>query len=154
MRKILVVVVVGSLLLFGASYAHSEGWLATAKDVDFVAKVDVSNLKASTEWYVDKIGLVRNARFDAPTWRQLDLPGKPGVSIGLNLNAKGVGSGGATATFVVADIEKERQALISKGVNVTPISNVGDGVCLAFFKDPDGNQLGLRKNGCKLAAGK
>jgi len=33
-----------------------------------------------------------------------------------------------------------------KGVNVEPIEEPGDGVRLARFKDPDGNELMLRQN--------
>ncbi|AOJ05052.1 hypothetical protein WS70_25335 [Burkholderia mayonis] len=49
-------------------------------------------------------------------------------------------------TFVVNDIDGARQQLIENKVPVDNISDVGDGVKLCFFKDPDGNLLGLRQN--------
>jgi len=40
--------------------------------------------------------------------------------------------------LVVADIRQARQALLDRGVEVRPVSNVG-GVLFAEFRDPDGN---------------
>jgi lactoylglutathione lyase len=112
-----------------------------------VAKVDVSNLAASQKWYQNKLGLQHDPRFDAPTWRQLNFPGIARVAVGLNLNAGGIGTGGAVTTLVVADIVASRNELIGRKVDVSKIQDVGQGVQLAFFKDPDGNSLGLRQNG-------
>jgi predicted enzyme related to lactoylglutathione lyase len=150
MKRNVVAIGVFCSIVFVASGLQAAGWLATAKDVNFVAKVNVSNLAASSEWYAKKLGLVHDPKFDTPNWQQLNLPGRKGVAIGLNLDAAKVGTGGATATFVVKDIEKEQKALIKKGVNVGVVMPVGEGVCLAFFADPDGNELGLRQNGCKI----
>jgi len=41
--------------------------------------------------------------------------------------------------LVVADIETARTDLISRGVDVSPVEEVGDGVKYAGFEDPDGN---------------
>lgn len=49
---------------------------------------------------------------------------KPGSVHGLHL--------------VVADIEEARQALVDRGIDVAPITNMG-GVLFAAFADPDGN---------------
>jgi predicted enzyme related to lactoylglutathione lyase len=153
MRKIIIPIGIVLLLVAGASTLRAaEGWLASVEDVGFVTKINVKSLDASTKWYVEKVGLIPDPTFDTPSWRQLYLPKHKDIQIGLNLNPKGVGTGGATLTFVVQDIEKERQALIKKGVTVSKVTDVGHGVLLAFFKDPDGNQLGLRQNGPKAAA--
>jgi len=112
----------------------------------FVAKVDVSDLDVSTSWYEGKLGLILDERYNTPTWRQFNLPGVPLAAIGCNLNPAGVGSGGAVSTFVVLDIVTARTGLIAQGVAVGPIIDVGHGVLLCFFKDPDGNALGLRQN--------
>jgi glyoxylase I family protein len=112
----------------------------------FVAKVDVSDLNASTDWYQGKLGLMLDERYSTPTWRQFTLPDLPSTAIGCNLNAGGVGSGGAVSTFVVVDIETARNNLLAQGIDVGAIVDVGDGVLLCFFKDPDGNALGLRQN--------
>lgn len=155
MRRILIAAGVIILVFFGASRSQTQQaqktWLPIGAGVGFVAKVDVSNLDASTNWYRDKLGLVPDPRFNAPSWRQLKIPGLGcDVAIGLNLNPGKLGTAGATATFVVKDIVKEQKRLTSLGVNIGPVTPVGEGVCLAFFTDPDGNQLGLRQNKCPL----
>lgn len=111
-----------------------------------VAKVSVRDLAASTQWYAEKLGLQHDARFDTPNWAQLNCPGIPHVAIGLWGDPNRVGSGGAVVTFFVDDIAVARKTLLDRGVNVGPAMDVGQGVKLAFFSDPDGNSLGLRQN--------
>jgi len=110
-----------------------------------VAKVDVADMEASVEWYASKLDLIPDPRYIGPTWRQCNLPNIQQAAIGLNYNPTGIGTGGAVTTFVVVDIEQACQELITRGVVVGPITPVGEGVLLAFFRDPDGNQLGLRQ---------
>jgi lactoylglutathione lyase len=74
------------------------------------------------------------------------MPGLKQVAIGL-YQGTGVGTGKAVATFVVKDINEAVQILAAKGVQASKPVNVGQGVLLSFFADPDGNQLGLRQNG-------
>lgn len=112
----------------------------------FVAKVDVSDLDKSTTWYADKLGLIPAQVYSTPTWRQLDMPDISSVAIGLNLNPQGVGACAAVSTFLVDNIENARNNLINEGVDVGGIEDVGDGVKLCFFKDPDSNPLCLRQN--------
>jgi lactoylglutathione lyase len=112
-----------------------------------VAKVDVSNLNSSIAWYQEKLGLVHDPQFDVPGWwAQLNITEVPQTAVGLNMNPNGVGTGGGATTFVVEDIKSARNALIAKGVAVGEITQVPPGVSLASFKDPDGNNLGLRQN--------
>jgi lactoylglutathione lyase len=110
-----------------------------------VAKVNVSDIEKSTNWYVQNLGLELDGRYSTSTWSQLNL-GMPGVAIGLNLDPTHIGTGGAVTTFVVENIAQTRAKLISEGIDVGPIMNVGEGVQLAFFFDPDRNSLGLRQN--------
>jgi catechol 2,3-dioxygenase-like lactoylglutathione lyase family enzyme len=49
------------------------------------------------------------------------------------------------AAFEVADIEAEVADLRSKGVEVEGVITLPDGVRRAFFKDPDGNIIGMRQ---------
>lgn len=122
-----------------------------------VSKVDVADVETSAQWYETKLGLVRDPRFDVPEWwAQLNIPNVPRTAIGLNRDPHGTtttgtgGSGGTgrgqVTTFVVEDIEAAREALIRNGVDVAPISTVPHDVRLAFFKDHDGNDYGLRQN--------
>jgi len=112
-----------------------------------VAKVDVSNMEQSVAWYTSKLDLEVDPRFTTiPTWRQLNMPGLERVAVGLNQSAH-VGTGGANSTFVVSDINEAVKLLRERGVEVSDPQNVGEGVWLSFFADPDGNNLGLRQNG-------
>ena len=110
----------------------------------FVAKLDVSNLQASAAFYT-ALGLEHDPRFDTPTWMQFNLPGIDQVAIGLSASGN-VSPGGSVPTFVVNDINAARQSLIDTGVEVGPIQDVGLGVLMAFFQDPDSNTLALRQN--------
>ena len=47
--------------------------------------------------------------------------------------------------LVVPDIETARNALIDRGVEVSPIDDVGGGVKYARFADPDGNSMALQE---------
>ena len=111
-----------------------------------VAKVSVRDLAVSIQWYQEKLGLQHDARFDTTNWAQMNIPAIPHVAIGLWVDPNRVGTGGAVATFFVNDIAVARKALMDRGVNVGPIMDVGLGVKMAFFSDPDGNSLGLRQN--------
>ncbi|GAB4213347.1 MAG: hypothetical protein OHK0022_50360 [Roseiflexaceae bacterium] len=111
-----------------------------------VVKVDVSNLENSSAWYTGKLGLIPDPDFSTSTWVQLNFPGINGVALGLNLNPSAAGSASETTTIVVTNITVARDELILQGVEVSAIQQVGEGVSLAFFADPDGNKLGLRQN--------
>ena len=49
------------------------------------------------------------------------------------------------AAFEVADIEAEVAELRNKGVEVEGVTTLPTGVRRAFFKDPDGNIIGMRQ---------
>lgn len=111
-----------------------------------VIKIDVSDLEKSVNWYSEKLHLELDERYNAETWRQLNIPDVTNTAFGLYLNPEGIGKGGKKATFVVNDIVAARNELIRNNVNVEEIINLGEWVKLAFFTDPDGNILGLRQN--------
>ena len=115
-------------------------------EVGLVAKVDVGDLNVAFDWYRDMLDLVPQPQFFNPIYRQLRLPGARRSAIGLNYNPSSVGTGGATITFVVDDINRAREVLINRGVSVGEVTPAGRGAQLAFFEDQDGNQLALRQN--------
>ena len=47
--------------------------------------------------------------------------------------------------LVVDDIETARTALVERGVDVEPVVDVGGGVRMAGFADPDGNTWALQE---------
>lgn len=74
-------------------------------------------------------------------WTQFKYPELQG-KIGLNLQPL---QGNAALTIVVPDIDIAVKELRSKGVNLCNPIDVGAGVYLATFSDPDGNRLALRQ---------
>lgn len=115
-----------------------------------VIKVDVSDLERSVKWYCEKLHFELDERFNADTWRQLTIPEVPNTAIGLHLNPDSTATGEKKATFVVNDITAARNELIKNNVEVEEIVKLGEWVQLTFFKDPDGNILGLRQNHAAL----
>ena len=111
----------------------------------FIAKLDVSNLKMSADFYENVLGLVHDPRFDTDKWMQFNVPNINQVAVGL-WESDNVGTGGSVPTFVVTDIQAAGNYLTEQGIAVSPIQDVGEGVFMAFFDDPDGNTLGLRQN--------
>ncbi|MGI0120012.1 VOC family protein [Zooshikella sp. RANM57] len=113
----------------------------------FVAKIEVRDIKKSVEWYSNKLGFKVDPRFtENPRWRQLNMPGIKRTAIGLWESKNPATNGGEVNTIVVKDIESARKELLARDVDVSPIEDAGQGVQLAYFKDIDGNQLGLREN--------
>lgn len=110
-----------------------------------VMKLSVSNLQNSVKWYEENLGFVPEPRFNTPTWAQLHVPGVDQFSIGLEEVANPVNSGGESTSFAVRDIEKTREELIKKGIEIQPVIGPIHGDKLAFFNDPDGNVLSLRQ---------
>ena len=108
---------------------------------------DVDRAKA---FYVDRLGFVADVDVTpAPGVRfvQVTPPGS-GCSISLT---SGVPHLSETAPgtvrglhLVVEDVERARQELLDRGVEVSPVEDVGGGVLYAWFRDPDGNSLTMQ----------
>jgi predicted enzyme related to lactoylglutathione lyase len=47
--------------------------------------------------------------------------------------------------LVVDDLDAVRETLVSRGVDVSAVNNMGGGVRYAFFSDPDGNSWALQQ---------
>jgi len=110
----------------------------------FVVKLDVSDMERSVQWYVNNFSLKENKNYTTPDWVQFKIPGVTNAELGLKRRA-GSGSGGVNLTFEVPDIKGFRDVLILKGVQVGPVKDVGQGVLLAFLKDPDSTTIVLRQ---------
>ncbi|NEQ63763.1 MAG: VOC family protein [Moorea sp. SIO4A1] len=131
----------------------SSGWTSTAvaqNPMDelvtgYVSKVNVVDLKRAIFFYEELLGMERDTSQDTYRWTQFFYPNVPGTLIGL-YEDQPTGTGEAVLTLVVKDIFLARDFLISEGIDVSPIKDVGAGVILAFFKDFDGNTLSLREN--------
>lgn len=132
----------------------SSGWTSTAvaqNPMDklvtgYVSKVNVADLDQAIFFYQELLGMERDTSRDTDRWTQFFYPNVPGTQIGLYQD-KATGTGEAALTLVVEDIFFASDVLMSQGIEVSPIQDVGEGVLLAFFKDFDGNSLTLRQNG-------
>ncbi|NEP82884.1 MAG: hypothetical protein F6K39_34935 [Okeania sp. SIO3B3] len=112
-----------------------------------MTRFNVNDGEKATQWYEEKLDMMVNDKSSAyPYYVQLFYPELPETQIGLS-QSQPVQSGKATATIAVDNIEEAVDYLDYQGVKVGPPCNAGDGyTVLAFFCDPDGNNLALRQN--------
>jgi len=110
--------------------------------------VDVDRSKA---FYIEKLGFkedvdVRPAA-GVRVVQMTPLGSACSISIGTGLSVYEDSPPGSVKGLhlVVSDIEKARTDLVSRGVDVSPVEEVGDGVKYAAFEDPDGNTFTLQE---------
>ena len=100
----------------------------------------VNNLEAARRFYEEKLGFEVEAQV-AQTVRY-----RCGRGTGLAIFERPMTPVDRTvAAFEVADIEAEVADLKSRGVEVEGVTTLASGVRRAFFKDPDGNIIGMRQ---------
>ncbi|AFZ23457.1 lactoylglutathione lyase-like lyase [Cylindrospermum stagnale PCC 7417] len=159
------------LLVFGCLFGFTAGSEAAAVETNALVQVNppggiqsllsslnVSNLQNSIDFYQNKLGLIRNTKFDTDDWTQFFVIGKESISqispatpqIGLYQGSVKSDST-SVPTIIVNDIEQYRDYLLDNGIKVggiIPIEVAGGkvGLKLAFFTDPDGNKLTIRQN--------
>jgi predicted enzyme related to lactoylglutathione lyase len=104
--------------------------------------VDVDRAKA---FYLEKLGFTEDVDV-RPTAGvrvvQMTPPGSAcSITIGTGLAVYNDSTPGSVKGIhlVVADIEMARAELVNRGVDVSPVTEVGEGVKYAGFEDPDGN---------------
>jgi predicted enzyme related to lactoylglutathione lyase len=112
--------------------------------------VPVTDVDRAKAFYVDKLGCVEDVDvrpFEGLRVVQVTPPGSA-CSIGFGAGAtvyEGTPGTVRGLHLVVADIEKAREELLARGVDVEEIVDVGGGVRYAGFTDPDGNSLTLQE---------
>jgi predicted enzyme related to lactoylglutathione lyase len=112
--------------------------------------VPVTDVDRAKAFYVDKLGCVEDVDvrpFEGLRVVQVTPPGSA-CSIGFGTGAtvyEGTPGTVRGLHLVVADIEKAREELLARGVDVEEIVDVGGGVRYAGFTDPDGNSLTLQE---------
>lgn len=113
--------------------------------------IPVTDVDRAKAFYIDQVGFeldVDVAPAEGVRVVQLSPPGSAcSIVIGTGLEqisdmAPGTIKG---LHLVVDDIEASRQELISRGVAVRDVVDVGGGVKYASFADPDGNSLVLQE---------
>ena len=100
----------------------------------------VNNLEAARRFYEEELGFEVEAQV-AETVRY-----RCGNGTGFAIFERPMTPVDRTvAAFEVADIEVEVADLKRRGVEVEGVTRVASGVRRAFFKDPDGNIIGMRQ---------
>ena len=110
---------------------------------DFIS-VPVTNLEQSTAWYRDTLGL---EQIGEGAWPEFQLG--ENVSLYLldptNIGQEFRGPHTSSIALRVPDVEQARGELESRGVEFRG-ETFDTGVChMAFFSDPDGNELMLHR---------
>jgi catechol 2,3-dioxygenase-like lactoylglutathione lyase family enzyme len=110
---------------------------------DFIS-VPVTNLERSTAWYRDTLGL---EQIGEGAWPEFQLG--ENVSLYLldptNIDQEFRGPHTSSIALRVPDVEQARGELESRGVDFRG-ETFDTGVCrMAFFTDPDGNELMLHR---------
>ena len=110
---------------------------------DFIS-VPVTNLERSTAWYRDTLGL---EQIGEGAWPEFQLG--ENVSLYLldptNIGQEFRGPHTSSIALRVPDVEQSRGELESRGVEFGG-ETFDTGVChMAFFSDPDGNELMLHR---------
>ena len=112
--------------------------------------VPVTDVDRAKAFYTEQLGFVADVDVrpaDGVRVVQLTPPGSAcSIGIGTGLPAYAMAPGSIRALhLVVEDIERARAELMSRGVDVGPVEDVGGGVKYAGFSDPDGNTMTLQE---------
>src|SRR6218665_1642761 len=101
----------------------------------------VTDLGRSIAWYQDVLGFTLLYRMEEIAWCELST-GVERVNVGLGVRETAGGTGGATLTFGVTDIDAAKAALDAAGIPQDgPIQDIPGMVRLLTFFDPDDNAL-------------
>jgi predicted enzyme related to lactoylglutathione lyase len=113
--------------------------------------IPVADVDRAKAFYTEQLGFTADVDVTpAPGVRvvQLTPPGSAcSIGMGTGLGAYDGREPGSVKALhlVVEDIEKAREELVGRGVDVGPVEDVGGGVKYAGFSDPDGNTLTLQE---------
>jgi predicted enzyme related to lactoylglutathione lyase len=112
--------------------------------------IPVTDVDRAKAFYTDQLGFVADVDvqpMDGVRVVQLTPPGSAcSIGLGTGLAAYEATPGTVRALhLVVDDIEKAREELLGRGVEVGGVQDVGGGVKYAGFSDPDGNSWTLQE---------
>ncbi|NET81696.1 MAG: hypothetical protein F6J94_06920 [Moorea sp. SIO1F2] len=149
----LVITLVISVTLLGNPWMASPAaaqcdtpYVPLLRENGFVHRVNVPDLDEATFFYGKTLGLSCNPTFYAPPfWAEFYSKEDPKTSIGLSANPYEPFQPRTVGTLVVPDIGKACTNLKENGIPIEDSEYAGSGVCLAFFRDPYGNELAYRQ---------
>lgn len=104
--------------------------------------LSVKDLEASKRWYAKVLGASIHYEYPPASWCELSTP-VANTFIGLNGGPGATpGTGSASVSFGVVDIEKAKAWLVQNHVTIDgDIVEIPETVKLLSFQDPDGNSL-------------
>jgi catechol 2,3-dioxygenase-like lactoylglutathione lyase family enzyme len=109
-------------------------------DAPVAATLAVADMERARSFYEGKLGLAVEAEVEGT------IRYRCGHGTGLALFERPMKPTDRTvAAFEVADIAQEVSELQGRGVEVEGIITLPSGVKRAFFRDPDGNVIGMRQ---------
>ena len=115
--------------------------MAIDYDGGLTCSMGVTDLGRSIAWYQDVLGFTLLYRMEEIAWCELST-GVERVNVGLGVRETAGGTGGATLTFGVTDIDAAKAALDAAGIRQDgPIQDIPGMVRLLTFFDPDDNAL-------------
>jgi len=111
-----------------------------------VTRVNVADFEASKEFYGDVLGMTCILNFDGPYWTEFynSFDPKAEASIGLSHQFGSLEKRNVT-TVIVPDIASACENVNAWGVPIKSSEYAGNGVCLAFFDDINGNEMAYRQ---------
>ncbi|PVZ96300.1 glyoxalase [Amnibacterium flavum] len=99
-------------------------------------------------FYVDRVGFALDHDVQPGNGMRIVQLTPPGSSCSIVIGS-GMGMSDGAAVhgihLVVDDLEAVRSELLSRGVEVSEVSDMGGGVRYAYFEDPDGNSWALQE---------
>lgn len=150
----LVIALVISVTLLGNPWMASPAaaqecntpYVPPLRDTGFVERVNVQYLDEAMHFYGEILGLSCNPTFYAPPfWAEFYSEKDPTTSIGLSANPYEPFRPRTVETQIVPDIAQACENLKKQGIPIEESEYAGSGVCLAFFRDFDGNELAYRQ---------
>jgi catechol 2,3-dioxygenase-like lactoylglutathione lyase family enzyme len=113
--------------------------------------VPVTDIDRAKAFYAEKLGFVVDHDHRAGAGRRIVQLTPPGsacsimLSTGVPETSELVPGASRGLHLVVADIDEARALLASRGIDLTEVQDVGDGVRISSFADPDGNTMILQQ---------
>ena len=112
--------------------------------------VPVTDVDRSKSFYVDQVGFQADLDIrpnDAVRIVQLTPPESAcSIVIGTGLPGLAMQPGSLRGLhLVVGNVEEAREALLSRGVEVSEVEEHDQGIKYAYFSDPDGNTWALQE---------
>ena len=103
----------------------------------------VKDVTAAHEFYSRKLGIRETFAGDGKTWAALRVGEKTLMLVATSDAFQAKPGYGAGVLFTVRDLDGTIEELRRREVQVSPVMNVPNGGRAAYFRDPDGNSLGI-----------